>query len=141
MLPRLYDATSGEVIVGGRNVKEYDIKALRDSVSVVLQKNVLFSGTLRDNMKWGNPDVTDEQIAEALEIASATDFVNGFADGYDHYIEQGGSNLSGGQKQRIQIARNLLNVRSINIFDCKVLKSVGFIHTLFTALNFACQSL
>lgn len=92
LLPRLYDATSGEVFVGGRNVKEYDIKSLRDSVSVVLQKNVLFSGSLRDNMKWGNPNVTDEQIAEALEIASATDFVNGFSDGYDHHIEQGGSN-------------------------------------------------
>lgn len=117
MLPRLYDATSGEVIVGGRNVKEYDIKALRDSVSVVLQKNVLFSGTLRDNMKWGNPDVTDEQIAEALEIASATDFVNGFADGYDHYIEQGGSNLSGGQKQRLCIARALIKNPKILILD------------------------
>ncbi len=117
MLPRLYDATSGEVIVGGHNVKEYDIKALRDSVSVVLQKNVLFSGTLRDNMKWGNPDVTDEQIAEALEIASATDFVNGFADGYDHYIEQGGSNLSGGQKQRLCIARALIKNPKILILD------------------------
>lgn len=117
MLPRLYDATSGEVIVGGRNVKEYDIKALRDSVSVVLQKNVLFSGTLRDNMKWGNPDVTDEQIAEALEIASATDFVNGFADGYDHYIEQGGSNLSSGQKQRLCIARALIKNPKILILD------------------------
>ena len=116
-LVRLYDATSGEVIVGGRNVKEYDIKALRDSVSVVLQKNVLFSGTLRDNMKWGNPDVTDEQIAEALEIASATDFVNGFADGYDHYIEQGGSNLSGGQKQRLCIARALIKNPKILILD------------------------
>lgn len=84
---------------------------------MVLQKNVLFSGTLRDNMKWGNPDVTDEQIAEALEIASATDFVNGFADGYDHYIEQGGSNLSGGQKQRLCIARALIKNPKILILD------------------------
>lgn len=117
LLPRLYDATSGEVFVGGRNVKEYDIKSLRDSVSVVLQKNVLFSGSLRDNMKWGNPNVTDEQIAEALEIASATDFVNGFSDGYDHHIEQGGSNLSGGQKQRLCIARALIKDPKILILD------------------------
>lgn len=117
LLPRLYDATSGEVIVAGHNVKEYDIKALRDSVSVVLQKNVLFSGTLRDNMKWGNPNVTDEQIAEALEIASATDFVNGFEDGYDHHIEQGGANLSGGQKQRLCIARALIKNPKILILD------------------------
>ena len=117
LLPRLYDATSGEVIVGGHNVKEYDIKSLRDSVSVVLQKNVLFSGSLRDNMKWGNPNVTDEQIAEALEIASATDFVSNFKDGYDHYIEQGGANLSGGQKQRLCIARALIKDPKILILD------------------------
>ena len=90
LLPRLYDATSGEVIVGGHNVKEYDIKSLRDSVSVVLQKNVLFSGSLRDNMKWGNPNVTDEQIAEALEIASATDFVSNFKDGYERFRQAPG---------------------------------------------------
>lgn len=117
LLPRLYDATSGEVLVGDRNVKEYDIKALRDAVSVVLQKNVLFSGSLRDNMKWGNPDATDEEIAEALEIASATEFVSNFPDGYDHHIEQGGANLSGGQKQRLCIARALIKNPKILILD------------------------
>ena len=117
MLPRLYDATSGEVIIAGHNVRDYDIKTLRDNVSVVLQKNVLFSGTLRENMQWGNADVTDEEINEALELSSSLEFTNTFKEGYDHYIEQGGSNLSGGQKQRLCIARAMLKNPKILILD------------------------
>ncbi len=117
LLPRLYDATSGEVIIAGHNVREYDIKTLRDNVSVVLQKNVLFSGTLRENMKWGNNDVTDEEIDEALRLSSSIDFTSTFKSGYDHHIEQGGSNLSGGQKQRLCIARAMIKNPKILILD------------------------
>ncbi len=117
LLPRLYDATSGEVIIAGHNVKDYDIKTLRDNVSVVLQKNVLFSGTLRENMQWGNANVTDDEINEALELSSSLEFTSNFKLGYDHHIEQGGSNLSGGQKQRLCIARAMLKNPKILILD------------------------
>lgn len=117
LLPRLYDVTSGEVLVAGHDVREYDMHALRDNVSVVLQKNVLFSGSLRDNMKWGNENVTDEEIHEALELSSANDFVSTFKNGYDYHIEQGGANLSGGQKQRLCIARALIKNPKILILD------------------------
>ncbi|MBE5735709.1 MAG: ABC transporter ATP-binding protein [Clostridiales bacterium] len=117
LIPRLYDATVGEVKVGGRNVKEYDIEALRDQVSMVLQKNVLFSGTIRDNLKWGNENATDEEIIEACKMAEAHDFIMKRPDGYDSHIEQGGTNVSGGQKQRLCIARALLKKPKIIILD------------------------
>jgi len=117
LIPRLYDATRGKVIVGGRDVKEYDIKALRDQVAFVLQKNVLFSGTLRDNMKWGNENATDEEIIQALKYSQAWEFVSEFEDGLDHRVEQGGENFSGGQKQRLTIARALIKSPKILILD------------------------
>ena len=117
LIPRLYDVTSGSVKVGGLDVREYDIKTLRDSVSVVLQKNVIFSGTIRENLKWGNENATDEQIIEACKLAQADDFINSFEDGYDTKIEQGGTNVSGGQKQRLCIARALLKKPKILILD------------------------
>ncbi len=117
LLPRLYDATEGAVYVGGKNVKEYDIVALRDEISVVLQKNLLFSGTIAENLRWGNPDATDEDLVAACKIAQADEFVRSFPDGYHSHIEQGGSNVSGGQKQRLCIARAILKKPKVLIFD------------------------
>ncbi|MBR2283332.1 MAG: ABC transporter ATP-binding protein [Ruminococcus sp.] len=117
LIPRLYDTTAGEVLVGGRNVREYDLTVLRDSVAMVLQKNVLFSGTIRDNLKWGNAQATDEEIIDACKSACAHDFIESFPDGYDTYLGQGGVNVSGGQKQRLCIARALLKKPKIIILD------------------------
>ena len=117
LIPRLYDTTSGNVYVGGNNVKDYDLKSLRDNVSVVLQKNVLFSGTIRDNLKWGNMNATDKEINEVCKLACATEFIDKFPGKLDYLIEQGATNISGGQKQRLAIARALLKKPKIIIFD------------------------
>ena len=117
LIPRLYDSTEGTVRVGGVDVREYDLTTLRDSVAMVLQKNLLFSGTIKENLRWGNEQATDEEIAEACRLAQADDFVRSFPDGYDTYIEQGGTNVSGGQKQRLCIARALLKKPKILILD------------------------
>ena len=117
LIPRLYDATVGSVRVGGIDVKRYDLDTLRDSVAMVLQKNLLFSGTIKDNLRWGNADATDEEMEEACRLSQADEFVRGFPDGYDTYIEQGGTNVSGGQKQRLCIARALLKKPKILILD------------------------
>ena len=108
LIPRLYDVTEGSVKVGGVDVRNYDLEVLRNNVAVVLQKNVLFSGTIKDNLRWGNADATDADMLEACKLAQADEFIQQFPDKYDTWIEQGGANVSGGQKQRLCIARALL---------------------------------
>ena len=117
LIPRLYDVTEGALKVGGRDVREYDLEHLRDNVAMVLQKNVLFSGTIKENLRWGNPNATIEEMEHACRLACAHDFISAFPDGYDTHIEQGGKNVSGGQKQRLCIARALLKKPKILILD------------------------
>ena len=117
LIPRLYDATEGTVKVGGRDVRDYDMETLRNSVAMVLQKNVLFSGTVKENLRWGNEHATEEEMKEACRLAEADGFISAFPEGYDTHIEQGGANVSGGQKQRLCIARALLKKPKILIFD------------------------
>ncbi len=117
LIPRLYDTVGGSVLVGGNDVRRYDVKTLRDSVAMVLQKNVLFSGTIKENLRWGNENATDEELVAACKAACADEFVSSFPDGYDTYIEQGGTNVSGGQKQRLCIARALIKNPKILILD------------------------
>lgn len=117
LIPRLYDVTGGCVKVGGIDVRNYDLQTLRHNVAMVLQKNTLFSGTIKENLRWGNPDATDEELVHACRLAQADDFIHTFPDGYDTYIEQGGTNVSGGQKQRLCIARAILRKPKILILD------------------------
>ncbi|MBP1549748.1 MAG: ABC transporter ATP-binding protein, partial [Oscillospiraceae bacterium] len=117
LISRLYDVTEGAVLVGGRDVREYDLETLRNEVAMVLQKNILFSGTIKDNLRWDNKNATDEEMIEACKLAQADEFIVRFPDGYDTNIEQGGANVSGGQKQRLCIARALLKKPKILIMD------------------------
>ena len=117
MIPRLYEVNEGAVSVGGRNVREYTMEALRDGCAMVLQKNTLFSGTIRENLRWGREDATDQEIEEACRMACADEFIQRMPDGYDTYIEQGGTNVSGGQKQRLCIARAILRQPKVLILD------------------------
>ena len=117
LIPRLYDVSEGAVKVGGVDVREYDLETLRNAVAMVLQKNLLFSGTIRENLRWGNENATDEELIEACKLAQADEFIRSFPDGYDTFIEQGGTNVSGGQKQRLCIARALLKKPKILILD------------------------
>ena len=117
LIPRLYDATEGRVLIDGRDVREYTVESLRSQVGMVLQKNTLFSGSIRDNLKWGDEHASDEEVEAAAKAAQAHDFIMGFPNGYDTWIEQGGVNVSGGQKQRLCIARALLKKPPILILD------------------------